>query len=283
MDNAAVKTSGRYTLKIVIDEDPPNPREDRDNLGRMVCWHKRYSLGDKHDYKEPEDFMRELADGGVSTGELIRFVRDGEADGLRFEENRTERIVTLMSYWDFNKYWGEEYSAPYPLDENDARLRDAILDNMRIGDLRRFAERTNLIAPLYLYDHSILGISTDTFLGRAHHAEWDSGQVGFVCAGHADIAEEYGDVSPGSIEKARKILNAETETYDCYLRGECYGFRLFKDGEEQDSCWGFLGGFDEAKEAIREYIPEDAAALIDGAEYGDDDPEHEPGGEETEA
>lgn len=33
-------------LKIYQDEQPDSPRE-WDNLGTMVCWHKRYNLGDK--------------------------------------------------------------------------------------------------------------------------------------------------------------------------------------------------------------------------------------------
>ena len=36
------------TLKIYTDDDPLNPRTDYDNFGRMVCFHKRYSLGDLH-------------------------------------------------------------------------------------------------------------------------------------------------------------------------------------------------------------------------------------------
>lgn len=33
------------TIKIVLDPDPQNPR-DWDNLGTMVCRHRRYNLGD---------------------------------------------------------------------------------------------------------------------------------------------------------------------------------------------------------------------------------------------
>lgn len=33
-----------------------NPR-DNDNLGTMVCWHRNYSLGDKHQYVQPKDFQ----------------------------------------------------------------------------------------------------------------------------------------------------------------------------------------------------------------------------------
>lgn len=41
-------------LKIEQDDNPPNPRE-WDNLTRMICFHKRYTLGDPHDYKH-EDY-----------------------------------------------------------------------------------------------------------------------------------------------------------------------------------------------------------------------------------
>jgi hypothetical protein len=40
----------KYQLEIVPDENPWSPRED-DNGTIMVCFHKRYNLGDKTDYK----------------------------------------------------------------------------------------------------------------------------------------------------------------------------------------------------------------------------------------
>jgi len=39
------------TVEIKQDEDPRNPREDYDPLGKMICFHKRYNLGDKHNYR----------------------------------------------------------------------------------------------------------------------------------------------------------------------------------------------------------------------------------------
>lgn len=39
-------------LRIVHDEDPESPRTTFDNLGVMVCFHRRYNLGDKHDLRE---------------------------------------------------------------------------------------------------------------------------------------------------------------------------------------------------------------------------------------
>ena len=48
MSLVAAKTP--YLLKISLDGDAPNPREDYDNLGNMVCWHRHYKLGDSHSY-----------------------------------------------------------------------------------------------------------------------------------------------------------------------------------------------------------------------------------------
>lgn len=42
-------------LEIHYDTSPESPRE-WPNLGVMVCWHRRYNLGDRHEYRTPEEF-----------------------------------------------------------------------------------------------------------------------------------------------------------------------------------------------------------------------------------
>ena len=37
-----------FTIELWADENPSNPRTDFDNLGKMVCFHRHYELGDKH-------------------------------------------------------------------------------------------------------------------------------------------------------------------------------------------------------------------------------------------
>lgn len=54
------KQVGRYTVKVVQDENPMNPRKEFDNLCTMVCFHRRYDLGDKHNYT-PETIQEYLA------------------------------------------------------------------------------------------------------------------------------------------------------------------------------------------------------------------------------
>jgi len=43
------------TLEIWCDEMPIHPREDGDMLGTMVCFHRKYNLGDEHSYHH-EDY-----------------------------------------------------------------------------------------------------------------------------------------------------------------------------------------------------------------------------------
>jgi|PlaIllAssembly_1097288.scaffolds.fasta_scaffold13628_6 hypothetical protein len=59
MEATETKVIGKYKISIYPDEDPQNPRE-WDNLGTMVCFSRRHSLGDKHnfDFEEAKQFMR---------------------------------------------------------------------------------------------------------------------------------------------------------------------------------------------------------------------------------
>jgi hypothetical protein len=51
MDTIETIEMDGITIKIYPDDRAFNPRTEYDNLGKMVCFHKRYDLGDKHDYK----------------------------------------------------------------------------------------------------------------------------------------------------------------------------------------------------------------------------------------
>jgi hypothetical protein len=57
-----------FTIRIHVDQDPPNPRKDYDNLGTMVCLHGRYELGDenKMTLEEANELEAEVEkEGGV--------------------------------------------------------------------------------------------------------------------------------------------------------------------------------------------------------------------------
>lgn len=52
-----------HTIKIYHDPDAESPRE-WSNLGTLICWHRRYRLGDSHRFDSPEVFLRDVS--GVS-------------------------------------------------------------------------------------------------------------------------------------------------------------------------------------------------------------------------
>ena len=161
------KLNNGKTLEVTQDEYPNNPRHD-DNLSTMICFHGRYSLGDKHTYKHQD-----------------------------------------YSGW--------------------AEMEKAIIKN----------EKPAIILPLYLYDHSGITISTTPF-----SCKWDSGQIGFVFISKDKVKNDYGvkRVTKKEIEKVTKVLLAELETYDLYMRGEVYGYTLINEnGEIEDSCFGYYG------------------------------------------
>jgi hypothetical protein len=52
-----------YTVNIIRDEMPFNPRKEFDSLGTMVCWHSRYNLGDvdgSKEYNSPSELVSYL-------------------------------------------------------------------------------------------------------------------------------------------------------------------------------------------------------------------------------
>lgn len=65
-----IKLKNGQILEIHQDNDSPNPREDWDNAGKMVCFHKRYDLGDSHNispdnFENFEDMVHNTIENGV--------------------------------------------------------------------------------------------------------------------------------------------------------------------------------------------------------------------------
>ena len=201
-----------YTIHIQADDSPESPRE-WDNAGVMVCWHRRYNLGDE----QPKQDLREW---------LASFIHSNS-------ENLSDH----------------EY--------ND-------VDDLTTEHLWKIINREFIFLPLYLYDHSGISISTGSFVGRSHHGDWDSGQVGYIYISKKQAVKEWGNklFTKKLKEKTVNYLVNEVKIYDDFLTGNIYGFIIEdQEGEQLDSCWGFYPNHDNKPSYT--YCLEEARSMVD--------------------
>lgn len=136
-------------------------------------------------------------------------------------------------------------------------------------------KKARIIMPLYLYDHSGISMKVGSFAGLLPqgHAEFDSGQVGFIYATDMDIRENYlvKRITKTILARAEGLLKAEVETYNQYLTGEVYYYKItkhvkgmhndcvhckkplevpepYEEDVDVDSCGGIYGWKDTIKE-----------------------------------
>lgn len=107
-----------------------------------------------------------------------------------------------------------------------------------------------IVEPLYKYEHSGTVYATSPF-----SCQWDSGQVGYIFSTAMDF-ERIG--SQWDLEKAKEYITSEIDTFNKYLVGECFGFKVeeistcgscsTKHFNELEACWGYIG---EEREIIK--------------------------------
>jgi hypothetical protein len=72
----SIEYKGHF-INIFPDEDAPNPREEFDSLGTMVCFHRRYNLGDRHEFHAPDEFAAFLKEEKLICLPLYLFDHSG--------------------------------------------------------------------------------------------------------------------------------------------------------------------------------------------------------------
>ena len=250
------------SILVQRDEYPDNPR-NWDNLGRMICFHNCYRLGDEHSFKTQNDFLVDLVQKTMSPPEVAARIRAGET---KIEAAVLDDGVTLMEHW---KDWqGDEQVEAVATGENtdQATLRLWMaLDLLEDSTLWSLIDPDRAaILPVYLLDHSGLTVSTASFCDP-----WDSGQVGWIYVTCEKFLKETGYTKAQWPGRAIEMLNNEVKTYDQYLTGDVYGFQEFEldeDGdwiETENSCWGFYG-CDIEENGIVDDVPGLAEAIASG-------------------
>lgn len=256
-------TKGKRTLVTFCEDWCENPREVSDGLGAMYCWHRRYNLGDPHDYSTPEDLLNSLLCEYASPRQVYHHVR--RAGNVRLSYDRHDRAWVLESYDPHAKAWYED--ARYPPGLTPATLPEGFVEDVapslgvsaKLAILRSI--KGMIIMPLFLYDHSGITMSTSPYA-----CPWDSGQVGWIIATPDKIAEEYGDLTPKAIRRATKYMEIEVREFDHYLTGECYGYAMYEEGVEVERFGGTYGEYHDIRKWIKRDLPRGWKHLVDKLE-----------------
>ena len=151
----------------------------------------------------------------IETIKTKRFIADIYIDVTPYSPREDDNLGTLIAF-----------HSRYDLSDDDNWTKEELIEHVAKEDV--------LSLPVYMYEHSQVALSTEPF-----SCSWDSGQVGYIFVSYEDIIKEYGKLD---IERATKVLEYEIEEYSQYINGEVYGYKVYrKDGENVDSCWGYIG------------------------------------------
>lgn len=184
--------------------------------------------------------------------------------------NRTETVTTELGDFKISIIHDEDPQCPWEL-KSKHREDDAVMfviwhrrytlhehDFERPEDAREWAEKNGWdVFPLYLYDHSGCAWSTTPF-----SCPWDSGQAGYVLVQR----EVWGDATDVVAVSQVKLLND-------WDSGNTWGYQIDDpEGNEIDSCWGFVcdpDGYvlEEARSSLAGYVartlaPAEQAAVL---------------------
>lgn len=80
-----------------------------------------------------------------------------------------------------------------------------------------------------------------------------------------EIKDVFGNTDPETIKKVEDYLKASIDEMSAWVEGEVYGFILYENGEEVDSCWGFYGR-DWENNGLKDYLPKEVHYLLEDIE-----------------
>lgn len=217
-----VASNGIKTVVILQDTEATSPRDPdyQENITNMICFHNRHNLGDKHDYTSPNSFAEDMADKYLTQKDVLKALINGEFADFRLGNQKEDGSFVVEAKiglipgkerweqmdWSVNKDTLEVIEGEAIFD-----VEMDILDNCWPDEIMRACNKYGDVAimPLFLYDHGGLTMSTSSFVGRAHHAEWDSGQVGYIYLDKATAMKEMAEAAD-KLTLAMPVLYAET-------------------------------------------------------------------------
>lgn len=231
-DNKGVE----YTLEIQTDNLPENPRE-WSNVCTMICWHRSYNLGDKHDYDNSDEFFEDILHNvcemeyeefeELSTREKYKLA--SESGKVYIKElnlyDHSEISISTSNNYSYNGSWDTScVGFVYVTKEKALKEWGGIPEKDENGEFIRIP-----------HEHPDGSVTYSTKYTPITEENWK------------EVAEYH--------------MDNEVKVYDQYLRGEVYGFTLTKTVIEQETC-------PHCGEVIREYEEDEEVDSCYGF-YGD--------------
>lgn len=284
----------QYVIKVERDTDLRNPRDDWEQMGTMVTWHRRYTLGGKEDQNnvdKVEDSRRWMFENIYlhQTNRLEEkfqgFGYFGYSEDLKYyltdaEMREYVRLQDLAEVGELSAEFEERlefldtlYTSEEPTPEMVAEF-EAAFD--------KWVEDNVCIKALFCYEHSGITLWTSPF-----SSGMDNSGIGFIYLTRQKCEEEQVD-----FDQADRILEGEVKTLDQYLTGDVWYFNSgslkyyvetevkpqyvddnveiylftgceevpdeledFAYSEDDDSCGGFYGEDHMMEHVANEIIP----------------------------
>lgn len=240
------KDGKEYYVGIYNDTEGCEWIQDECPLGHLISWHRRYSIGEKHDYSEPADLWRTLImdrygykynepedTGKKKFKEYARLLfdysgifikEDVDEDGtteyylcyLYQAETEDEKVIILdydLSTDDLDKFTEDDEDALFrALDELTDEELISMVDHM--DDVEYY--------PVFMYDHSGIALS----ISNAYYPfndRWDSGCIGFWYITKEE-ADKEGWLGDNWKQRFRDCIKSYIEEFNEIQEGNCWGF-----------------------------------------------------------
>lgn len=144
--------------------------------------------------------------------------------------------------------------------QNECRAVDPACREDVFRYLDKIEKDGGIVLEIHCYSHGIDRFRTRDFSDcplPQGHLRFDTFLAGFIYVTLDKIREDFGvkRVTKKIRERATKVLEAEINELDLVSSGQVYGYKLFdKNGEEIDSCWGYVGDWDSMVAEVKSGI-----------------------------
>lgn len=230
MEPVELIREGNYVIVVHYDEDAGNPRKEWDNFAKMVCFHRRYDLGDEQPKYMGEWLSAKLREVGLSRDTDAYYDFESELDNdspsaIQRAFEMLENVMVSMPLYLYNHSGLRISTGSFSCPWDSGQVGFIYADKKDI--LKEFGG-TNLTKDKIAKAIKLMESEVETY------DLYLSGQVyGYVVKdinGWASYCEEN----------------------DIDLDDEGYEFKEFvDDADEIDSCWGHYG-YDHKKSGLLE-------------------------------